>query len=186
MLHAVLISIPDNDRSVPGRERMRRQREAAAQSLDESARLSGLPRLAWDRDAVGVPVFDRGVCWSLSHKTSVAAGVVATTPVGIDVEIIEPRNPGLWDYVSTPQEQSLLAERDWATFFRLWTAKEAVLKANRVGLSKLDECRLLAALTPSCARMSFERTPWQVTFFTSERILAALAHKGAEVAWHQA
>ncbi|GIK16756.1 MAG: hypothetical protein BroJett003_17200 [Planctomycetota bacterium] len=186
MLHAVLISIPDNDRSVPGRERMHRQREAAAQALDESARLSGLPRLTWDRDAAGVPVFDRGVCWSLSHKTSVAAGVVATTPVGLDVEIIEPRNPGLWDYVSTPWEQTLLAERDWPTFFRLWTAKEAVLKANRVGLSKLDACRLVASPTCSGATLTFEKSPWLVTFFASERILAAVAHKGAEVAWHQA
>lgn len=186
MLHAVLISIPDNDRSVPGRERMRRQREAAAQALDESARRSGLPRLRWERDGAGVPVFELGVCWSLSHKTSVAAGVVATTPVGIDVEVIEPRNPGLWEYVASNWEQALLPDRDWATFFRLWTAKEAVLKANRVGLSKLDACRLIASPTQSCATLTFEETPWTVTFFASERILAALAHKCAEVTWHRA
>ncbi|MCG3131661.1 MAG: hypothetical protein FLDDKLPJ_02466 [Phycisphaerae bacterium] len=186
MLHAVLIMIPDNDRSLPGRERMRRQREAAAKALDESARLSGLPILSWDRDAAGVPVFERGVCWSLSHKTSVAAGVVATTPVGIDVEVIEPRNPALWEYVASAQEQTLLTDGDWPTFFRLWTAKEAVLKANRVGLSKLDVCRLVAAPTPSCAALAFEQSPWSVTFLASERILTAVAHKGAEVAWHRA
>ncbi|GMU37767.1 MAG: 4'-phosphopantetheinyl transferase superfamily protein [Phycisphaerae bacterium] len=186
MLHAVLISIPDNDRSVPGRERMRRQREAAAQALDESARRTGLPVLRWERDAAGVPVFEQGVCWSLSHKTSVAAGVVATRPVGIDVEVIEPRNPGLWEYVASAREQTLLPHRDWATFFRLWTAKEAVLKANRVGLSKLDACRLVASPTLSGAALTFEQSLWLVTFFASERILTAVAHKGAEVAWHRA
>ncbi|MCC7292304.1 MAG: 4'-phosphopantetheinyl transferase superfamily protein [Phycisphaerales bacterium] len=185
MLHIVLIPIPDNGRDVPPRERIRRQRDAAAHALDESARLSGLPRLAWERDAAGVPVFDRGVCWSLSHKPSIAAGVVAAKPVGVDVEVVQPRNEGLWEYVASREEQDRAGTRDWPMFFRFWTAKEAVLKANRVGLSRLDDCRVIDAPYRDSALLTFAGRPLRVTYFHSGDVLAAVTAEPDGAAWHE-
>ncbi len=180
----MLIPIPDNGRDVLPRERIRRQREAAARALDESARLSVLPRLTWERDAAGVPVFDRGVCWSLSHKPSTVAGVVSAEPVGVDVEVVAPRHDGLWDYVASPEEQARAGARDWPMFFRFWTAKEAVLKAHRVGLSRLDDCRVFEGPHADRALLTFAGRPLSVTYFQSGDVMAAVTAEPASVQWH--
>ena len=64
--------------------------------------------------------------WSLSHKSRYVAAVVGPTPVGIDLEEIVPRSEGLHDHVAREEEWAL-ADRSWETFFRYWTAKEAVM-----------------------------------------------------------
>lgn len=184
MLHVALIPILDNGRDVPPRERIARQREAAARALDESARLSGLAQLTWERDAEGVPVFDQGVCWSLSHKPSIVAGVVSTEPIGVDVEVVAPRNEGLWEYVASHEEQARTGTRDWPTFFRFWTAKEAVLKAHRVGLSRLDDCRVMDGPSADSARLTFAGKPMFVSYFHGGDVMAAVTAEPIGVTWH--
>lgn len=53
-------------------------------------------------------------------------------PVGLDVELVRPAPRRVWEHLS-PEERSHAA--DDAAFFRLWTAKEALLKCRggRVG-----------------------------------------------------
>lgn len=181
-LHVVLVPIPANA-ARPARESIRRQREAAARALDESARLSQLPHQEWRRDAAGVPVFKHDVFWSLSHKPPVAAGVVSRHPVGIDVEVIQPRREGLWDYVASREERERAGVADslesppgnWPLFFRFWTAKEAVLKANRVGLSRLDDCRVAAGPFDDHAELTFEGAAFEVVYHARGDIIAAVA-----------
>jgi len=182
-VNPVLIPIPGNDRGVAPRERIARQRDAAARALDESARLSGLPLLAWRRDEAGVPIFERGVCWSMSHKPACACGVVSTAPVGIDVEIVEPRNEGLWGYVATVEEQARAGPRDWETFFRFWTAKEAVLKMHRVGLARLESCRVVEGPDACGALLTFDASPCRVWFHRTGYVLAALAGPSVAPIW---
>lgn len=173
-LHVVLIAIPGNA-ARPARESIRRQREAAARALDESARLSQLPRQGWLRDAAGVPVFEHGVCWSLSHKPPAAAGAVSRNAVGLDIEVMQPRREGLWDYVASPDERQRADAQDWPMFFRFWTAKEAVLKANRVGLSRLDDCRVVHGPFDDHAQLNFAGAPFDVWFHVNGDIIAAVA-----------
>jgi phosphopantetheinyl transferase len=95
-------------------------------------------------DAAGVPIvvphlsrkMPAGLCISLSHKGNVAAAIVATSPVGIDIERIEPRTQGFADLAFTTAERALLGAEDEATgFTRLWVAKEVAAKRAGTGLA---------------------------------------------------
>ena len=75
-------------------------------------------------DAQGKPLTD-GLYLSISHSRGLAACAVADRPVGLDVELVRPAPRRVWEHLS-PEERSHAA--DDAAFFRLWTAKEALLK----------------------------------------------------------
>lgn len=95
-----------------------------------------------------------GTDWeiSLSHSGPwVGLAIAKGVPIGLDVEVVD----GDWDPLSvaplvlTPQEQQGLytiapASRGWA-FTRIWTRKEAVVKATGGGLSRtLTELQVAA------------------------------------------
>lgn len=87
---------------------------------------------------------DSGLKFNLSHSGGILAIAVARREVGVDVERIDPAVPvdEIARFVFSPAEQSLLAamphpERTKA-FYRLWTRKEALLKATGEGLNQLS------------------------------------------------
>jgi 4'-phosphopantetheinyl transferase len=80
------------------------------------------------------------LCFSLSHSQTVA--VLAVThgePLGVDVEDIRPIEPEVAETHFSAAELSQLREFQgdaWLTgFYRCWTRKEAILKAEGVGLN---------------------------------------------------
>ncbi len=90
---------------------------------------------------VYLPLEDRGFNLSLSHKEGYALCAVVEgrhTPVGADLEWIEPRDENFVRDFSSCAEQALLTSR--APRLRdlqvtaLWSAKEAALKATGQGL----------------------------------------------------
>lgn len=185
MLQPVVMPLDRPPPGMTGRESLARQRAAAHLCLDRSAARGGLLRQMWRRDEAGVPVFENGVCWSLGHKPTGVAGVVASMPMGIDIEEIRPRSEGLWRKITTGPERQRLGAIDWGLFFRVFTAKEAVLKANRVGLARLDGCLLSETPNAGDWLISFEGAPWRVCFWTVFPLIAALAHReeGGAVDW---
>lgn len=87
--------------------------------------------------AYGKPMLRSGAkCFNLSHSGDYAALAVADTPIGVDIELIQPFDRQIVDECFTAQERLWLRERETdAAFFKLWTAKEAVMKAIGMGLS---------------------------------------------------
>ncbi len=77
---------------------------------------------------------------SLSHRAGVALCALAEpdTGLGCDLEVVEERSSGFLTDYFTAEEQALVAEAPPAERPRLvtllWSAKESVLKALRVGL----------------------------------------------------
>ena len=79
------------------------------------------------------------VHYNISHADGIAAAAVSEFECGIDCERIRPYRPGVMKRVCTKAEQALIntapeAERE-LMFFRLWTLKEAYVKALGRGLS---------------------------------------------------
>ena len=76
---------------------------------------------------------------SSASRGDLAAVAVAPGPVGIDVEIVEGAGPVPWA-VLHPDEaaelRALAAAQRAAAFARIWSVKEAYLKALRLGLSR--------------------------------------------------
>lgn len=98
----------------------------------------------FERDRFGKPHLvnhDGQLACNLSHTRGLVACVVAETgSVGIDVESFNRRCPlHLAPRVFTPDECRQLnktpIEQRHRTFFRLWTLKEAVVKADGAGLT---------------------------------------------------
>lgn len=78
--------------------------------------------------------------FSLSHSQSVAVLAVALEePVGVDVEDVRPIEPAVADtHFSATEVNALNSLRGdaWLSgFYRCWTRKEAILKAEGVGLN---------------------------------------------------
>ncbi len=77
---------------------------------------------------------------SITHSNGYAVALVSSTfNIGIDLEIIEPRDSSLTDELLGPQEQSFLKiqNKDVADDFltRIWAAKEAASKVLGIGLN---------------------------------------------------
>lgn len=129
----------------PARERVAAQRRAARLALDEAAAREGLTVESWPQEGDGGrPLPVEGWHWSISHDSTLVAAVLHREPVGVDLERVAERRAALQERVANPVEQGLLAPWDALAFTRLWTAKEAVLKAAGVGIAELSSCRLQA------------------------------------------
>jgi 4'-phosphopantetheinyl transferase len=82
--------------------------------------------------------------FNLSHAKGLAACAIATdVEIGIDVELITPRRAGVEvaeHYFSTEETALLRTTQSYQQqvqlFFRLWTAKEALIKATGEGLQR--------------------------------------------------
>lgn len=79
------------------------------------------------------------ICFNLSHSDGIAACIVSANECGIDCERVREWRPNVVRRVFTPEEQALLeAEPEGGRgllFFRIWTLKEAFVKAVGKGIS---------------------------------------------------
>jgi phosphopantetheinyl transferase len=111
------------------------------------------------------------VCVSIAHSGDLAVAIAHEKAIGIDVEIIEQRNPGLEMIALSASERALLdrtvigmrgnpGRARSEVFTRFWTAKEAVSKAEGTGLAGRptgfavsavdgDRLRILCQLEPT-------------------------------------
>jgi len=126
-----------------GHEKIDHLSQIAREALKLSAGKSGVRLGELLKDDKGVPCPVAGNYWSVSHKPKCVAAVVSKDKVGIDIEEMKPRAESLFAYVASDEEWGL-KERSWDTFFRYWTAKEAVLKAIGIGVSGLKTCRIVS------------------------------------------
>lgn len=85
----------------------------------------------------GKPYLKNGPYFSISHcKTAVAVAVDSEREIGIDIESIRHADEALIERTMNKEEQAMIREaKDKDRMFtRLWTQKEAVLKARGTGL----------------------------------------------------
>ena len=75
--------------------------------------------------------------FNISHKDDYLAFVIDEVPVGIDIEHIEPMKDRLADFISSDAEKAYI--KDDVSFFEIWTNKEALVKANGLGLRQKVE-----------------------------------------------
>jgi 4'-phosphopantetheinyl transferase len=127
-------------------ERHRRRYVAAHAQLREllSAYVGGDPdALVLVESPNGKPELGgRELRFNLAHSEEVGICALATVEVGVDIEAVEREPPPDWDAVAArffhaDEVAALLGvagEGGWLEFLRIWTLKEACLKAAGVGL----------------------------------------------------
>ena len=179
-------AVPPANRGRSGRERQRALQALAREAVRRSAERAGLELKTLDQEENGAPRPCGGVCWSLSHKPEWVAGVAAPAPVGIDLEAVRPLAAGMYAKTARPEEWDRLGGRTPTAFFRLWTAKEAVLKAVGIGLRGLGRCRLVR-LDDKILVMEYDGGYWTVRRHEFDGHLAAVTAAGDfDVVWEVA
>jgi 4'-phosphopantetheinyl transferase len=185
-LYVVVLAYDANVRELRGAERVAAKAARAREAVELSARATGAELGALAKDVEGAPLASNGWHWSLSHADHFAAGAVARSIVGVDVEHIEPRNQDVVPRVTSRDELELLGGFRWETFFRVWTAKEAVLKKTRVGLADLARCLIVACPDDERMIVAHGGRDHVVHQRTRGRHVAAVTHDGAqdlEIVW---
>lgn len=80
--------------------------------------------------------------FSLSHSEKmIALAFQKNNPLGVDIEKIQSADKyeNVIQYYFTSDEQKQIARSDSATFFKIWTQKEAIGKATGQGIANLPE-----------------------------------------------
>lgn len=130
-----------------------------------------------------MPQPNDGWHWSIAHTREWAAAVVSREPAGIDLEKIRPRREGVFESVASANEWQGVGERSWDSFFRMWTAKEAVLKANGKGIGWLLECVFLEITSSVHCTLRFRNRDWHVEHFLFSDHVAAVTCNDVMVQW---
>ncbi len=178
----VIVAV-DNSSPIRSPARVTAQREASRRALQISAEKVGAPELGWSKDAAGVPLPNEGWHWSVSHKRHYGAAVIADRPIGIDIEEMVPKQRNLSSALAVDEEWQLLGDSDPLSFFRLWTAKEAVLKANGRGISDLLLCRLTEVTDSQHMVLRYCETNWPIEHYIQGAVMAAVTAGIDEIEW---
>ncbi len=183
-LYPVVLRVPVHLQHLPGRPQVAILSRLARVAVRLSARLTGMTPPAFLKNDLGAPQPLDGTHWSLTHKTRFVAGVVADVPVGIDIETVRSPTEALFRRIAAGEEWRLAHEQhSRRLFYRVWTAKEAVLKAEGVGLRGLSRCRVTAIPDQATMRLVFDDRPWTVVHHFMDTHVLALTQSGPPVEW---
>ena len=184
-IHPVIMAVPEDERSLKGREKVTVLRRVAREALHQSARYSGVTLGPLEKAENGAPLPSNGIHWSLTHKELDVAAVTAPHPIGIDIEKDRPVSEGLYNRLADSDEWALAPEVTQSLFYRYWTAKEAVLKAVGKGLTGLTHCGIVEILDDDRLELRYEQSIWRVTQLrTVENHLVAVTTDDVNIEWH--
>lgn len=107
--------------------------------------------------------------FNISHSGNWILIVIADTPVGVDLERMNASftDQNMLDYSFSPDEISFInqSKLPHLSFYKLWTRKEALLKATGQGLiNELNKVPSLDGLYPIPTIVKSEKN-WQITSF---------------------
>jgi len=184
VIYPVILPVPAEVQHLPPKQRVQSLSACARQALALSAERLGVRLGPLEKDDRVAPIPCDGNFWSLSHKPDYVGGVVAPAAIGLDIERLRPCSAGLRRKTADAAEWALMGHGDvQTTFFRYWTAKEAVLKARGEGLRDLSRCRIAHILDPTRLRVDYAGKTWTVEHFFFEGHVAAVAAGGFHVEW---
>lgn len=100
--------------------------------------------IEWSYNEHGKPYLPNGPYFSISHCKEGIAVAIDDEPVGIDIEAIRHADEDLIKRTMSEQEKSIIENRKSKiekdrTFTRLWTQKEAIVKAEGVGICSFEQ-----------------------------------------------
>jgi len=182
-LFPVILPVREADPSLSGAEKVSRLSRIAREALQLSARKSGVTLGDLEKDDDDVPCPSNGTHWSISHKPGCVAAVVSDSNIGIDIEEIEPRAEPIFRLVASDEEWELGNGKGWDTFFRYWTAKEAVLKAAGIGIGGLKKCRVTSIPDGNRIVLNYRDQLFQVEHMYYENHIVSILKGDHEVRW---
>ncbi len=183
-----IVVMPYEPRSIAlaGRERVVEQSRRAREALAVAAEVIGAHLDPLRKDAEDAPIASNGWHWSLSHAAHGVAATLSRSPIGIDIEWIRPRNQTLVPRVTSRHEIELFGGFSWVSFFRVWTAKESVLKKAGCGILELSSCNLVAVADDSTLVLRHRERDHVVRQLIRDEHVVSISHddtNGASADW---
>jgi 4'-phosphopantetheinyl transferase len=182
VIYPVILAVPETMMALKPKERVKFLSRHARRALEISAEKSSIRLNALEQDDRNAPLPFNGSYWSITHKNEYVGGVVCPSPTGIDIEKICSRSEALFRKTADEAEWAL-ADKTFTTFFRYWTAKEAVLKAAGIGLRDLSKCRISRVPGPRHLDVEYDEDKWQIehNFFNSH--IASIVKNDFLIEW---
>lgn len=124
----------------------------------------------WKYNEHGKPYWENGPYFSISHCKEGIAVAIDDQPIGIDIEAIRHADEDLIARTMNEKEQSIIANRESKierarAFTRLWTQKEAIVKAQGVGIRSFDQLQ-----------KTLEIGDWKLESFEKEKYIYSIAY----------
>ena len=132
------------------------------QSVSRVASEKEWKEVVWQYNEHGKPYIVDGPYFSLSHCKEAIAVTISDKPIGIDVESIRPAKEELIARVMSEGERrelsELSGEQKDRMFTRLWTRKEAIVKAQGTGILSFEQLQgILSRETVDINVQTFEK-----------------------------
>ena len=118
----------------------------------------------WQYNEHGKPYIPDGPYFSISHCKEGIAVAIDDQPIGIDIEGIRHADEELIARVMNEEER---VEMDDRMFTRLWTQKEAIVKAEGVGIQSFEQLQDVR-----CQNSAFRCQTYEL-----EKYIYSIAHK---------
>ena len=132
ILHPVILPVPELVQKYKPKDRVLYLSRHARRALERSAARSGIRVGELLKDKNGMPLPFDGTFWSLTHKTQYVGGVVAPTPIGLDIERIRDFSQGLFRKTAADQEWALADTEGKSLFlFSLLDIERSRTQGNR-------------------------------------------------------
>ena len=185
VIYPVILAVPAEVADFKPRDRVQFLSRHARLALKQSARKSNVRLGELKQDENGAPLPHDGLYWSVTHKTQYVGGVVAPTPIGIDIERIRECSRGLFAKTAGDREWALAEseKNSLSTFFRYWTSKEALVKTSGSGLKDLLKCRVTRIIDDRHIQIRYKDRQWLIEHFYFDQHLASITQNTYRVEW---
>jgi len=184
-IYPVILAVPAEVGEFKPRDRVKFLSRHARMALKLSARKSNIQLGNLEQDENGAPLPCNGIYWSITHKTHYVGGLVAPTPIGMDIERIRDCSRGLFAKTASDREWALAAEEKTSlnTFFRYWTAKEALVKTSGIGLKDLLKCQVTRVIDDRHLEIRYSGREWLIEHFYFDRHIASCVQNSMQIEW---
>jgi 4'-phosphopantetheinyl transferase len=184
-LHPVILAVPPEVKDFKPRDRVRFLSRHARLALKLSAQKSKIRLGELKQAENGAPLPLNDIYWSITHKTRYVGGVVAPTPIGIDIERIRECSRGLFAKTAGDREWDLAdAEKSsLLTFFRYWTSKEALVKTSGSGLKDLLKCQVTRIIDDRHLKIRYSDREWLIENVYFDQHIASITQDTYQIEW---